>query len=35
MRGWVSVSPEGFETDAMLDEWVRRGAAYAQSLPRK
>ncbi len=35
MRGWVSVSPEGFESDATLDEWVRRGAAYAESLPRK
>jgi len=35
MRGWLSVSPEGFEADSDLEAWVGRGVAYAESLPRK
>ncbi len=35
MRGWLSVAPEGFATDAALDAWVERGVAFAESLPAK
>ena len=33
MAGWLRV--EAPETDAELSEWVRRGVAYARSLPAK
>ncbi len=35
MRGWVVVATEGIADDAALDEWIRRGADYARSLPPK
>ncbi|HSG78266.1 MAG TPA: TfoX/Sxy family protein [Acidimicrobiia bacterium] len=35
MRGWISVAPEGFASDAGLDAWVARGVAFAESLPPK
>jgi TfoX/Sxy family transcriptional regulator of competence genes len=35
MRGWLSVSAEGFGTDASLDSWIGRGVSYAESLPPK
>lgn len=35
MKGFVFVSPEGLESDADLERWVDRGAAYAASLPAK
>lgn len=35
MKGWVSVAPEGFETDEEFESWVDQGAAYAMSLPPK
>jgi hypothetical protein len=35
MRGWVSVAPEGFATDAHLDAWVLRGVTFAEGLPPK
>jgi hypothetical protein len=35
MRGWIVVSPIGFETDVALDRWVRQGVEYAASLPPK
>jgi hypothetical protein len=35
MVGWVLVSPEGWQTEDDLLEWVRQGYAYASSLPEK
>ena len=35
MRGWVRVDPEGVQTKRQLEPWVRRGVAYARSLPAK
>jgi hypothetical protein len=33
--GWLRVDAEGVATDAALEPWVRRGVAYARSLPPK
>lgn len=33
MAGWVRVAPEGVRTARQLGPWVRRGVAYARSLP--
>jgi hypothetical protein len=33
MRGWLLVAPERLRTDPELEPWVRRGVAYARSLP--
>lgn len=35
MKGWIIVAPEGVGTDAQLRDWVRRGVAFARSLPPK
>jgi TfoX/Sxy family transcriptional regulator of competence genes len=35
MKGWVRVDPEGVRTKRQLEPWVRRGVAYARSLPPK
>jgi TfoX/Sxy family transcriptional regulator of competence genes len=35
MKGWILVAPEGVAADDELDAWVRRGVAYARSLPPK
>jgi TfoX/Sxy family transcriptional regulator of competence genes len=35
MRGWLTVTPEGFRTDAELATWVDRGVTFASSLPPK
>jgi TfoX/Sxy family transcriptional regulator of competence genes len=35
MRGWLRVDPEGVRTKRQLEPWVRRGVAYARSLPPK
>jgi hypothetical protein len=35
MRGWLRVEPEGLRTKRQLQAWVRRGVAYARSLPGK
>ena len=35
MRGWVLVAPEATGDDADLERWVRRGEAFAASLPPK
>lgn len=34
MRGWVWVPPDNLD-DESLSSWVRRGVAYATSLPAK
>jgi hypothetical protein len=35
MRGWLRVDPEGVRTKRQLAPWVKRGVAYARSLPAK
>jgi hypothetical protein len=35
MRGWLRVDAEGVGTRQELEPWVRRGVAYARSLPAK
>jgi hypothetical protein len=35
MRGWLRVDDEGVRTKRQLDPWVKRGMAYARSLPAK
>jgi TfoX/Sxy family transcriptional regulator of competence genes len=35
MRGWLRVDPEGVRTKGELEPWVKRGVAYARSLPSK
>jgi TfoX/Sxy family transcriptional regulator of competence genes len=35
MNGWVRVDAEGARTKRQLEPWVRRGVAYARSLPPK
>jgi TfoX/Sxy family transcriptional regulator of competence genes len=35
MRGWLRIDAEGVRTKRQLEPWVRRGVAYARSLPPK
>jgi TfoX/Sxy family transcriptional regulator of competence genes len=35
MQGWVRVDDEGVRTKRQLEPWVKRGVAYARSLPAK
>ena len=35
MDGWLRVAPEGLGTKRELERWVKRGVAYARSLPSK
>ncbi len=35
MKGWILVSAEGFATKGRLGVWVRRGVAFARTLPAK
>src|SRR3954449_3098651 len=35
MDGWLRVDAEGVRTKRQLEPWVRRGVAYARSLPPK
>jgi TfoX/Sxy family transcriptional regulator of competence genes len=35
MRGWLRVDPGGLQTKRELEPWVKRGVAYARSLPAK
>ena len=35
MQGWLRVGEEGVRTKRQLEPWVRRGVAYARSLPPK
>ena len=35
MTGWLRVDAEGVKTKRQLEPWVRRGVAYARSLPAK
>jgi hypothetical protein len=35
MQGWLRVDPEGVQTKRQVEPWVKRGVAYARSLPAK
>jgi TfoX/Sxy family transcriptional regulator of competence genes len=35
MTGWLRVDAAGVKTRRQLEPWVRRGVAYARSLPTK
>jgi TfoX/Sxy family transcriptional regulator of competence genes len=35
MQGWLRVDAEGLRTKRQLEPWVKRGTAYAGSLPPK
>jgi TfoX/Sxy family transcriptional regulator of competence genes len=35
MKGWILVAPEGVRTARQLGPWVRRGVAFARTLPPK
>jgi hypothetical protein len=35
MQGWLRVEPDGVKTKRQLEPWVKRGVAYARSLPAK
>ena len=35
MQGWLRIDPEGVRTKRQLEPWVKRGVAYARSLPAK
>lgn len=35
MTGWIMVAPDGYESDADLEQWVQQGADFALSLPAK
>ena len=35
MAGWLRVDAEGVKTKRQLEPWVKRGLAYARSLPAK
>ena len=34
-KGWLLVRPAGLKADADLKRWVKRGVAFALSLPQK
>ncbi len=35
MKGFVYVGVQGLQEDGALDQWLERGVAFAQSLPKK
>jgi TfoX/Sxy family transcriptional regulator of competence genes len=35
MKGWLRVEDDGVRTKRQLEPWVKRGVAYARSLPAK
>jgi TfoX/Sxy family transcriptional regulator of competence genes len=35
LRGMVYVGPDGYRSDADMEDWVRRGVDFAASLPPK
>jgi TfoX/Sxy family transcriptional regulator of competence genes len=35
MDGWLRVDDDGIKTKRQLERWVKRGVAYARSLPAK
>jgi hypothetical protein len=35
VEGWLRVASDGVRTKRQLEPWVKRGVAYARSLPPK
>ena len=35
MKGWIVVTPDGYESDDDLKDWVQQGVDFALSLPAK
>jgi len=35
MKGWIMVSPEGFQDDRQLKEWLEQARQFAATLPAK
>jgi TfoX/Sxy family transcriptional regulator of competence genes len=35
MKGWVRVAPDALGRKAQLESWVKRGVAFARTLPPK
>lgn len=35
MKGWISVSDEGYDSEEDFGYWVDQGVAYAEGLPAK
>ena len=35
MKGWIVVEPEGVQSADDLNQWVKQGVSFAQSLPAK
>jgi hypothetical protein len=35
MKGWVMVDADGYAADADLEDWVRQGVTFSQTLPAK
>jgi hypothetical protein len=35
MEGWITVAPEGLESERELAGWVERSLAYVKTLPPK
>jgi TfoX/Sxy family transcriptional regulator of competence genes len=35
MKGWVTVAPEGLESDEELEAWIRWGVEFTLTLPAK
>ena len=35
MRGWILVSSGGYSSDESLQDWIKKGIAFARSLPAK
>jgi TfoX/Sxy family transcriptional regulator of competence genes len=35
MKGWITVSPNGYQNPKDLEAWIQRGMAFVKSLPPK
>lgn len=35
MKGWISVTEDGYDSEEAFEYWVDQGVAYAESLPAK
>jgi hypothetical protein len=35
MKGWVRVTPDALGRKPQLESWVKRGVAFARTLPPK
>jgi hypothetical protein len=35
MKGWVTVDPDGLDTDQQLAEWIAAATSFVETLPAK